>query len=480
MRIAGLTLSVFLLSGCMVGPDFNAPEVKSPPTWRQGTAQSQIVEQGLEPHWWDIFRDDQLTALIEGAAQGNLDIQAAGARLLQAQAEYRVVTGETLPSVSGSASYQRARNSQNGLQDISGLDGKKAYSTWQPAVGVSWEVDMWGRLRRARESAGAHVDVSDDLRRAVLIGIQAETASDYFLLRSVQLQRENALKDLDIAGHSLKLIRIRMANGVATQLDIAQAQSQVAAVESTLPVLEQQEAHLINALSYLLGKEPGALAQQLRGTRPLPLTPPNVPVGLPSELAQRRPDIRAAEAQLHAATADIGVATADLYPRITLTGNVGLQAMQFGQLGNWGSQLYSFGPSLTLPVFEGGRLRGQLALKKAQQQEAGLHFQNTVLKAWHEVDDAMVDYDTGQRQRSQLQIRVNNDSTALEAASKQYVAGETDFLNVLVMQKELIAARQRLVISDADVSLALVRLYKALGGGWSEGISQGDSIRRVQ
>jgi NodT family efflux transporter outer membrane factor (OMF) lipoprotein len=472
MKNAGLTLSVLLLSGCMVGPDFNAPVVKSPPTWPQGKAVSHVVEQGLDPHWWNIFHDDTLTALIAESAQGNLDIQAAGARLLQAQAENSVVTGESLPPVTGSASYQRARNSQNGLQDISGLGGKEAYSVWQPGVGISWEVDMWGRLRRARESAGARVEVSEDLRRAVLTGIQAETASDYFRLRSVQLQRENALQDLDIARHSLKLTGIRMADGVATQLEVAQAQAQVAAVGSTLPVLEQQEAHLINALSYLLGKEPGALTQRLRGARPLPLTPPEVPVGLPSELAQRRPDIRAAEAQLHAATADIGVATADFYPRITLTGNVGIQAMQFSQLGNWGSQLYSFGPGLTLPIFEGGRLRGQLALKKAQQQEASLHFQSTVLKAWHEVDDAMVDYDTGQRQRSQLKIRVDNDSAALDAASKQYVAGATDFLNVLVMQKELIAARQTLVVSDASVSLALVRLYKALGGGWGGESSQ--------
>ncbi|WP_455813225.1 efflux transporter outer membrane subunit [Pseudomonas graminis] len=468
MKRTGLLVSIMLLSGCMVGPDFSAPSVKSPEAWRQSSGASQLTEHGLRPQWWRIFHDDTLTALIEQAAQANLDVQAAGARLLQAQAEYGSVTGESLPAVTGSAFYQRARNSQTGLQDISGLNGKQAYSVWQSGVGVSWELDMWGRLRRAKESSAARVEVSEDLRRAVLLSIQTETASDYFQLRRVQWQQENARQNLAVANHSLKLTTIRMADGVATQLDVAQAQAQVASVESTLPLLEQQQAHLINALSYLLGEQPGALTPRLAAIRTLPLTPPEVPVGLPSQLAQRRPDIRAAEAQLHAATADTGVATANLYPSITLSGNVGLQAMQFSKLGDWGSHLFSVGPGLTLPIFEGGRLKSQLALKKAQQQEAGIHFQSTVLKAWHEVDDAMVDYETYQRQRRQLKAMVDNDNAALTAASQQYVAGATDFLNVLTMQKELLAAQQALVMSDADVSLALVRLYKALGGGWEE------------
>lgn len=468
MKSIGLTLSILLLSGCTVGPDFKAPVVKSPGAWPQGKAESRIVEKGLQPQWWGIFHDDTLTALIEQSAQVNLDLQAAGARLLQAQAERSVVTGESWPSVTGSASYQRARNSQTGLQDISGLEGKKAYSVWQPGIGLSWEFDMWGQLKREKESSSARVEVSENLRRAVLLSIQTETASDYLQLRSVQLQRETTLQNLAVANHSLKLISIRMSDGVATQLEVAQAQAQVASVGSRLPILEQQQAHLVNALSYLLAEQPGALTQRLAGVKPLPLTPPEVPVGLPSELVQRRPDIRSAEAQLHAATADIGVATADFYPHITLTGNVGLQAMQFNQLGSWGSHLYSFGPGLTLPIFEGGRLRGQLALKKAQQQEASIHFQSTVLKAWHEVDDAMVDYDTYQRQRRQLQTVVENERSALAAASKQYVAGATDFLNVLTTQKDLLAAQQDWVMSDANVSLALVHLYKALGGGWEQ------------
>lgn len=471
MKLTALATSILLLSGCMVGPDFTPPAVSSPQTWPQGHAPGRIAERELQPQWWQIFHDDTLTALVEQSARSNLDVQAAGARLLQAQAEHRVVTGESLPSVDATASHQRARNSQNGLQDISGLGGKKAWSVWQPGIGASWELDMWGRLRRERESSAARVEVSDDQRRAVLLTVQAATVSDYFQLRSVQLQRDISLQNLDIARHSLKLTGIRMDDGVATRLEVAQAQAQVASVESTLPILEQQEAHLMNSLSFLLGENPGALTERLAGSRPLPLTPPEVPVGLPSELAQRRPDIRAAEAQLHAATADIGVATADFYPSITLSGNVGLQAMQFSQLGNWGSRLYSFGPSLNLPIFEGGRLRGQLALKKAQQQEAAIHFQSTVLKAWHEVSDAMVDYDTYQRQRSQLATLVENDRIALAAASKQYEAGATDFLNVLTMQKELLASQQEQVKSDANVSLALVRLYQALGGGWESGKS---------
>ena len=317
------------------------------------------------------------------------------------------------------------------------------------------------------ESANASVEASAELRRDVQLSIQAETARDYIQLRSVQAQRNTTEQNLVLARHSLKLTAVKMRDGVATRLEGAEAQAQVALIQARLPILDQQQSRLINALSFLLGEQLGALNAELVAAKALPLTPAKVPVGLPSELTRRRPDIRAAEAKLHAATANIGIATTDFYPRLTLSGDVGLQAMQFSQLGSWGAHYFSFGPSLTLPIFEGGRLRGQLALRKAQQQEAAIHFQSTVLKAWHEVDDAMVDYDTYQQQRNQLKIMVDNDRLALIAAQQQYVGGATDFLNVLTVQKALLNAQQALVVSNAEVSLSIVQLYKALGGGWS-------------
>jgi NodT family efflux transporter outer membrane factor (OMF) lipoprotein len=468
MKRVSLALSVTLLGGCTLGPDFKAPQVTGPVVWTQGSAASRTVDKGISPQWWGIFHDATLTRLITRAAQANLDLKAATARLMQAQAERRVIGGDSQPSVNGAVSYQRARNSQEGLQDISGLDGKRAYNVWQPGVDASWELDMWGRARRELESASASVEASADLRRAVLLTVQAETAGDYIQLRGIQAQRATTEQNLTVAEHSLKLTSVRLSDGVATQLEVAEARAQVAAIQARLPILEQQQSHLINALSYLMAEQPGALSRELNGVKPLPLTPVEVPVGLPSQLAQRRPDIRAAEAQLHAATAEIGVATADFYPSITLSANAGLQAMQFNQLGQWGSHFYNFGPGLNLPIFEGGRLRGQLALRKAQQQEAAVHFQQTVLKAWHEVDDAMVDYDTHQRQRQKLVTVVEDSQIALDNAQRQYIAGAIDFLNVLTVQQALLDAQQSLVISNTNVSLSLVRLYKALGGGWEK------------
>jgi NodT family efflux transporter outer membrane factor (OMF) lipoprotein len=452
----------------MLGPNFVASDVKAPKSWRQSQATSRTVNQSIDPEWWNIFHDPTLTELISRASAANFDLRVASTRVAQARAERQIIGGDSLPAVNGSASYQRARNSARGLQDSSGYDGKKAFSVWQADSDVSWELDLWGRVRRELESADANVDAHSDLLRGVLLSVQAETAGDYIQLRAVQAQRATAEQNLAVAEHSLKLTSVRMTDGVATQLEVAEALAQVASVQARLPILQQQQSHLINALGYLLAQQPGTLNAELEKPQSLPVTPAQVPVGLPSELARRRPDIRAAEARLHAATAEIGVAKADFYPTITLSGNIGLQAMQFSQLGSWGSHLYNFGPSLNLPIFEGGRLKGQLALKEAQQQQAAIQFQQTVLKAWHEVDDAMVDYETYQQQRERLKVAVDNSQVALNNAQRQYVAGATDFLNVLTVQRTLLDAQQALVISDENVSLSLVQLYKALGGGWQQ------------
>jgi len=468
MRSVYLALGATLLSGCMLGPNFVASDVKAPKGWRQSQATSRTVNQSINPEWWNIFHDPTLTELISRASAANFDLRVASTRVAQARAERQIIGGDSLPAVNGSASYQRARNSAKGLQDSSGFDGEKAFSVWQADSDVSWEWDLWGRVRRELESADANVDAHTDLLRGVLLSVQAETAGDYIQLRAVQAQRATAEQNLAVAEHSLKLTSVRMNDGVATKLEVAEALAQVASVQARLPILQQQQSHLIHALGYLLAQQPGTLNAELEKPQSLPITPAQVPVGLPSELARRRPDIRAAEARLHAATAEIGVAKADFYPSITLSGNIGLQAMQFSQLGSWGSHLYNFGPSLNLPIFEGGRLKGQLALKEAQQQQVAIQFQQTVLKAWHEVDDAMVDYETYQQQRERLKVAVDNSQVALDNAQRQYVAGATDFLNVLTVQRTLLDAQQASVISDENVSLSLVQLYKALGGGWQQ------------
>jgi NodT family efflux transporter outer membrane factor (OMF) lipoprotein len=470
-RIA-VGLCMLGLAGCTVGPDFHRPDASLPHRWTSSapkpasTPASQVVAGSLDPPWWNVFHDAELSSLVARVAASNLDVKIAAARLMQARAERRMTGADAEPSLDGSASYQRARSSQNGLLDISGLNGKANYSVWQPGLDASWELDLWGRVRREIESADASVEASADLRRDVLLSALAETASDYMQLRGVQAQQVIVGQNLDIARHSLQLTRIRFADGVATQLEVAEASAQVGTIEAQLPLLENQRVRLVNALSYLLGEPPRTLENELQIAAPIPPVPPRVPLGLPSELAERRPDIREAEAQLHAATADIGVAVADFYPRITLSANLSLQAMHFGDLDEWSSRMFGAGPALSVPIFEGGRLKGQLALRKAQQQEAMIQFQRTVLKAWHEVDDAMNDYDTRQLRRDKLAETAGQERIALENAQRQYVAGATDFLNVLTVQKDLLATQQALVASSTDVSVSLVSLFKALGGGW--------------
>lgn len=488
-------LTGFTLTACTVGPDFHAPQVTVPARWQ--TDAGAALQRGasgsggasvtgshatatttaaavpvrtsadpVDPQWWRIFNDAELSSLIDRVAGANLDVGVATTRLMQARAALRVTGAAALPSVEGTASYQHARGSQNGLVDISGLDGKHDYNVWQPGLDATWELDLWGRVRRATEAAQASAEAAADLRRDVLLSALAETARDYVELRGVQAEQAITQQNLDIARHGLALTQIRVHDGVATHLDVAEAAAQVAGVEALLPSLEQRRVHLVNALSALLAKPPHALDSELLQAGAIPPMPPVAPLGLPSELAERRPDIRAAQAQWHAATADIGVAIGDLYPRLTLSANIGLQTLHAGDLDEWSSRVFGVGPALSVPIFEGGRLRGRLELRRAQQQEAALHFQQTVLRALHEIDDALTDYAGSQSSGQRLAEAVAQNRIALDNAQRQYVAGTVDYLTVLSVQRNLLATQQALVSKTADVSVSLVRLYKALGGGW--------------
>lgn len=458
-RIALIPVMVCMVGCATVGPDFQRPRAALPERWDDNSLAVHVT-------WWRGFDDPELSSLVERAAASNLDIRIATTRWMQARAARRVTGSGTAPSVDASGSYQRARSSENGLLDISGLDGKKNFSVWQPGVGASWELDLWGRVRREVESANAGVQASADLRRGVLLVVVAETARDYLQLRGNQAQQSIVRQNLQMARHSQRLTAVRLADGVATRLDAAEASAQVSMIEAQLPALENERVRLVNALGLLLGEPPRALAHELEAVAPLPPIPASVPLGLPSELAERRPDIRAAEARLHAATADLGVAAGAFYPKLTLSANVGLQATHADDLGTWASHVFGVGPAFSVPIFEGGRLKGQLALRDAQQQEAMLDFQRTVLNAWHEVDDAMSDYGSRQARHAKLAETVGQDRVALETANRQYVAGATDFLQVLTVQRDLLAAQQALAASATEVSTSLVALYEALGGGW--------------
>ena len=486
-------LACVAMAGCTVGPNFERPQSATPDVFdRTQAAQSpsKAVEAQFGPDWWTLFNDPILNDLEKRLADQNLSVAAASARLLQSRAERRVVGAAEYPTLGGAASYNRERGSENGILSLLGVTpsqsqplsasgsaplgvaampgskGSPAYNVYQAGFDASWELDLWGRVRRSVEAVTAQSQASYEDRNAILLSARAELARDYIELRDTQDLLQIAKENLAIANGALKLTRDRAREGVTTDLDVSNAAAQVENIESLIPTLESQSETTINAIGLLLAQEPGALRQTLAEPREVPALPVQVPIGFPSELVQRRPDIRRAEAELHAATAKIGVAKADFYPRITLNGSAGLQSLQLSSLGSWASGQFVAGPSITLPIFEGGRLKGMLQLREAQQQEAAIVYKQTVLNAWREVDDALVTYDAEQRRRDRLSLAVSMNERALAVARDRYKAGALDYLDVLNVQRQLLDAQSNLQKSKAAAATNLITLCKALGGGW--------------
>ncbi|NHN89552.1 efflux transporter outer membrane subunit [Acetobacter conturbans] len=486
--------SCLALAGCAVGPDFHKPQVKAPSTWRstQPPAESRVTTATVDPAWWKLFNDPELTRLETEVASSSLDLKVAGLRLMQSQAERRIASAAQMPHMEANASYARERASTNGVLGLLGTMeqqmagsvasgtqgfgptalpgsvGNPSFNLPQYGMNASWEVDFWGHVRRQVEAATAAVHASEEMRRDTLVSLMAETAQDYIDLRATQTQLGILEHNIQIARNSVNLTTLRFQQGAATRLDVAEATGQLHTFNARLAPLEAQVTHLLNALSFLVAREPGALDAELGKPREIPVAPATVPLGLPSELAERRPDIRMAADRLHAATASIGVAIADFFPRVTLSGSLDIQALQFSGLGSWASRQYGFGPTATLPIFEGGRLTGQLHLRKSQQQEAATMFQRTVLKAWQEIDDAMADFTAAQRRHDELSEAVHENEIAVETAKMQYVQGSSDFLNVLTLQNALLSSQSALVDATAHVSVAVTNLYRAVGGGWQD------------
>lgn len=463
-----LASSLLLLSGCVLGPDFHAPGSKLPATWKPEALRGQVTDQEVTTQWWDRFDDPVLSRLIRKAGESNLDLKIAVERLDQSRAAFQDIAADKLPTIEGSADYSRARNTQKGLAHNSGLDGKKNFNLWNAGIGTTWELDVWGRVRRAVEAADAQVTVAEADRRSVYVALMAETASDYIQLRGVQTLLKVTRQNLATADRATELTRIRFEQGVATDLEVSQAAALRASIKARLPSLEQQELETLNALSLLVAEPPEALTSSLRQPKPVPAIQGAIGVGLPSELAQRRPDVWRAEAELHAATADIGIATASFYPSITLSGSMGFQARQLSDLGSWGSRQFSFGPALNVPIFEGGRLKAMLKLSEARQREKALAYQKIVLTAWHEVDDSISGLANERARREDLRESVAESQKAFASANAQYKQGTVDYINVLSVQDMLLNNESALTNSDVAASLSVVKLYKALGGGWSD------------
>jgi NodT family efflux transporter outer membrane factor (OMF) lipoprotein len=454
VRLSILCFCLTALTGCAVGPNYkpSQPDVSGKWVGSAGQAQAQNIAE-----WWTTFGDPNLTSLIERAVKSNLDLKQAQLRIRQARAARGVVASGFWPAADLSGSSTRSRS---GAASASNL--------YQAGLDAIWELDIFGGVRRSIEAADADFQAALEDRRDVLVTLTAEVALNYIDLRGYQQQIIIAQNNLNAQRHSAELTRQRFEGGFVGALDVANANAQVATTASQIPLLEASVWQTIYSLSVLLGQQPVALLDELLPTSTIPAAPPSVPAGVPSDLLRRRPDIRRAEAQIHAETARIGVAVADLFPKVSLSGSVGFRDNKLNSLTDGKNRFWSFGPSIDLPIFSAGRIQSNIELQKAIQEQSFITYKQTVLTALQEVENALIASTKEQEHRSALIEAVANNRKAMELATKLYTEGQTDFLNVLTAQGALYSSEDALVRSNRTVSTNLVALYKALGGGWDD------------
>jgi NodT family efflux transporter outer membrane factor (OMF) lipoprotein len=484
--LAGAAAALALLAGCAsVGPDFQPPAplvtAQRPSSAPALAAELLLSDQVLPQRWWTLFGDPVLDALQDRLLAGSLDLRTAALRFAQSRLQQAVVAAQDGPHVDAKAQATRQRQSEHAaetrlVQAIGGGNREALvevlstpFPLYQAGFDASWELDLWGRVRRSIESAGAGVDNAAALLAQVHLALGSELARTYFQLRLAQRQQALLEGQAAIARDALGLLRGQAAHGLIAEDEVLAQQGRLAELQAGQAPLRAREAALLNQMALLTGSLPGALGSEL-APPPLPEAdaPPQLPdlaLGLPSELARRRPDLRAAEAQLHAATADIGVAVADLYPRIALGAGVGLQSIEAGRFGEWGSRHWQVGPVLSLPVFDQGRRRATVELRRLQQQQAAVAYQQAVLKAWQEIDDALVDYAAERRRHAQLRDRLDLRQQAWTLARVRSAHGVSSELPVLQAQQAWLQARADLADSEARLRTGLVAVCKAVGGG---------------
>lgn len=489
--VAGLSLAASL-AACTVGPELKRPEVKAPESW--SAAGTQAFDPGLASHvtpgpidsrqWWLVFRDPVLDRLIARAAAENLDLQQTTLRIEQARAQREGVAGQRYPNVEGSGIAGRARMSENGIgkalagSSSSGSSGGGAATTqssappsttdlFQAGFDATWELDLFGKVRRSIQAADADVRSAEAARADALVSLEAEIARDYISLRGSERQRDIALADLATASRLQALVASRNRSGLAPSSDVAAQDAQVDAARSQLPSLEQSIGQSTNRLALLLSLPPGGVTATL-GTAALPALPPEVPVGIAGDLLRRRPDIRQREADLESATARIGVARASLFPSIRLGLTGGLQSIEASSLFDWSSRFLLGGTQLSIPIFEGGRLQAQVRVADLQTQQAVLAYRQTVLSAFHDVDNALVAYAAEQRRLVSLQQQLDQARRSTALADARYRSGLAAFIDVLDATRKEHDAELSLSQSAVTASTNLVALFKALGGGWDD------------
>ncbi len=452
-------LFTVFLSGCMVGPDYRRPDIEAPAAWRVDKAEAGEISNLA---WWEQFQDPVLARLVGQALENNKDLEIATANVDQAFAQYGITRAAQFPQVDAGASASRQRLSET-AGPVPPPAGRQVVKDFDASLSASFEIDVWGRLRRASESARASLLASEEGRRTVLMTLVSTVASAYIQLRALDRQLDIAQRTSQSLGEAARLQQLRFNEGAVPESDYRQAESQYQTAAAQVPELERQVARQENFISVLLGRNPGPIA---RGREIEALLFPAVPDGLPASLLERRPDIRQAEQNLIAANADIGVAKAAYFPRISLTAALGFESAALSDLSKHSSRVGAIGAGATLPIFNAGRIRNQVARTEAFQREALSSYQKSILVGFQEVEDALVDRSKFSQAREVQARNVAALQRFRDLAALRYKEGATIYLEVANAEQSLFNAQLAYVATQSQLFQSYANLYKAMGGGW--------------
>jgi NodT family efflux transporter outer membrane factor (OMF) lipoprotein len=453
-----------LFAACAaVGPDYVPPDTPLPDRWHtpeKGGLIGEPLDKQALARWWSILHDPVLTNLIDSAVSGNLGLKEARARVREARARRGISEAERFPTIDASGAARSRRSSEE-------TGSGKRSELYTVGFDASWELDLFGGTRRTIEAAEAELRASEENLRDVLVSLLAEVALNYVEVRSFQTRLWVAKANLDAQEETYNITQWRFQAGLTTQLDVEQAKYSLEQTRAQIPSLQTGLEQAENRLAVLLGQHPGSLKDVLERRKAIPVTPLEVAVGVPADVLRRRPDVRRAESQLAAQTARIGVATADLYPKFSLLGAIGLEALSPGNLFSSGSRTNSTGATITWPLFDAGAIRKNIEVQSTLQEQALIRYETAVLTALEEVENALVAYAEEQRRRQSLAEATEAARRAVELAEQQYSSGLIEFGNVLIAQRSLLSLQDQLAISEGAVTSDLIALYKALGGGWT-------------
>lgn len=452
-------ITAVLLSGCVVGPDYRTPVLPMPANW-SGEKPTKSVQPAQLSQWWQRLRDPQLNTLVEEAVAGNLDVATAKAKIREARASYRQSAGTLLPSVDGSGSVTRNKSAAT----TSGTNS--IYTEYQAGFDASWELDLFGANRRGVEAARYGVDAAQEELRSTLLTLVGDVASYYTQARGYQARIALARRSAVSQRQTAELTRTMLLAGSATAADVAKAMGQAASTEAAVPTLEASYAEAVHRLSVLTGRPPAALAERLKRSKPIPSPRLPMPTGLPADILLSRPDVRMAERQYAQYTAKVGQAEAARYPSVSLTGNISTAALNLGDLGKNSSIGWSFGPTLSVPLFNAGQLQAAADVARAQRDQYFIAYRSSVLTALEDVENALVLMAQERIRISKLAASAKSYGEAANLEGTLYKAGETSLLDVLDAQRSLYSAEDSLLQSRVLLATNYIALNKALGGGW--------------